>query len=241
MTHNEEIGEVTESRTFHQLGIIVLDGSNSMNRLGDGQRRLCENVNFAVREFLGWFKHKSTIKENFSIAVLAFGIDTKLHTDITPLTEIDDFADYNPNSTGVDGNGTYIGGALEEAKYLAVKFLNNPEATSIPHDVRIIVMSDGNCGAEVETKKIAANIKQCGKIMINCTLFAANSDTSNPDIDTKEAKSTLSEIASSPNLYKTTYGENDLRQFFVSSMSAKRHSEQKGGAELCPICNTSHI
>ena len=102
-------------------------------------------------------------------------------------------------------------------------------------------MSDGDWGAKEETLRIASDVKQCSKIMITCSLFAANSDTSTPDTDTKEAKSTLSEIASSPNLYKTTYGENDLRQFFVSSMSAKKHSEQKAGSGLCPVCNTNHI
>jgi hypothetical protein len=219
MTHNEEIGEVTESKTFHQLGILVLDGSNSMNALGDGNVSLADNVNKAVREFLGFFKG-SQQKENFSIAVLCFGVDTKVHTNITALTKIDDFADYNPRSNGVDGNGTYIGGALEEAEKIATEFLNSPEASSIPHDVRIIIMSDGLCQVPERTQEVASRLKQNDKIMICSTLLTERSKVS--DTEVKEAKTVLSEVASSPNLYKTVYGEADLRQFFISSMSAKR-------------------
>ena len=50
----EEIGEVIESRTFHQLGILVLDGSGSMAAIGDGNITLADSVNRAVREFLGF-------------------------------------------------------------------------------------------------------------------------------------------------------------------------------------------
>ncbi|MCX6297280.1 MAG: VWA domain-containing protein [Bacteroidetes bacterium] len=238
MPHNEEIPDVPEVQTFHQLGILLLDGSNSMNAIGDGNRSHAENVNFAVREFLGYFKNKSSIKENFSIAVICFGIDTKVHTDITKLTLIDDFADYNPTSAGVDGNGTFIGGALKAAQNLAITFLNNPNASNLPHDVRFIVMSDGLDQSPEETKQISEELKQCSKIMVCSSLFAVSGNIS--DSDTKEAKSILSEIASTPNLYKTTYGEADLRQFFISSMSAKRHSEKQNGNGLCPVCNTFH-
>jgi hypothetical protein len=59
MNNFEDIGEVTESRTFHQLGILILDGSGSMATIGDGNISLADNVNRAVREFLGFFKSSS--------------------------------------------------------------------------------------------------------------------------------------------------------------------------------------
>ena len=238
MTHNLEVPDVPEVQTFHQLGILLLDGSNSMNADGDGNRSHAANVNMAVREFLGFFKNKSSIKENFSIAVICFGVNTKIHTNITKLTAIDDFADYTPTNAGVDGNGTFIGGAIKAAQEMAVTFLNQPDATNLPHDVRIIVMSDGLDQLPEETIKIATDLKVCSKVMVCSSLFAVAGNTA--DFDTKEAKTILSEIASTPNLYKTTYGEADLRQFFISSMSAKRHVEKQAGNQLCPICNTSH-
>ncbi|TVZ60050.1 von Willebrand factor type A domain-containing protein [Flavobacteriaceae bacterium MAR_2010_105] len=212
-----EIGEVTESRTFHQLGILVLDGSGSMAAIGDGNISLADSVNRAVREFLGFFKN-SSIANNFSIAVITFDNNSNVHTPITELTSIDDFADYNPLND--HGGGTFIGGALEAAEVLALQFLNNPESTSIPHDVRLLVMSDGLCLAPDQTKLVADRLKQNNKIMICSSLFTQTSKVGESEIS--EAKTVLSDIASAPNLYKTTYKENDLRQFFISSMSAKR-------------------
>jgi len=217
MNQIEDIGEVTESRTFHQLGILILDGSGSMATIGDGNISLADNVNRAVREFLGYFKG-SSIANNFSVAVITFDNDSKVHTPITELTAVDDFADYNPMNG--HGGGTYIGGALELAEQLAIQFLNNPDANSIPHDVRFIVMSDGLCLAPDQTKIVSDRLKQNDKIMICSSLFTDRNKVT--DTDVKEAKSVLADIASATNLYKTAYGETDLRQFFISSMSAKR-------------------
>jgi uncharacterized protein YegL len=217
MTQIEDIGEVTESRTFHQLGILVLDGSGSMAAIGDGNISLAENVNRAVREFLGFFKNSGFVN-NFSFAVITFDDEARLHTPITELTVIDDFADYNPMNG--HGGGTYIGGALEVAEKLAIEFLSKPEASSISHDVRIIIMSDGLCQAPDQTQTVAERLKQNDKIMICSSLFTQASQIGETEIS--NAKTVLAEIASAANLYKTTYKETDLRQFFISSMSAKR-------------------
>ncbi len=223
MTQFEDIGEVTESRTFHQLGILVLDGSGSMQATGDGNISLAESVNRAVREFLGYFKN-SSIANNFSFAVITFDNNAKVHTPITELPKVDDFGDYNPMNG--HGGGTFIGGALAEAENLASQFLNSPEASSIPHDVRIIIMSDGLCQAPDVTKEVATNLKQNDKIMICSSLFTQAAKAG--ETETSEAKTVLADIASAANLYKTTYKETDLRQFFISSMSAKRKFGNEG-------------
>jgi uncharacterized protein YegL len=217
MTQIEDIGEVTESRTFHQLGILVLDGSGSMAAIGDGNRPIADNVNQAVREFLGFFK-RSTFVNNFSIAVVTFDNQVTIHTPTIELSNIDDFADYNPMIG--HGGGTYIGGALEVAEQLATQFLNSSEANSIPHDVRIIVMSDGLCQVPDLTKSVSDRLKQNDKVMLCSCLFTETAKIGETEI--KEARTVLSDIASAANLYKTVYGEGDLRQFFISSMSAKR-------------------
>jgi uncharacterized protein YegL len=223
MTQFEDIGEVTESRTFHQLGILVLDGSGSMQAIGDGNISLADNVNRAVREFLGYFKN-SSISNNFSFAVITFDNNAKVHTPITELPDVDDFGDYNPMNG--HGGGTFIGGALAEADKLASIFLSSPESSSVPHDVRIIIMSDGLCQAPDVTKEVAINLKQNDKIMICSSLFTQPSRAG--ETETSEAKTVLADIASAANLYKTTYKETDLRQFFISSMSAKRKFGNEG-------------
>jgi uncharacterized protein YegL len=223
MTQFEDIGEVTESRTFHQLGILVLDGSGSMQATGDGNISLAESVNRAVREFLGFFKN-SSIANNFSFAVITFDNNAKVHTPITELPKVDDFGDYNPMNG--HGGGTFIAGALAEAEKLASQFLNSSEASSIPHDVRIIIMSDGLCQTPDVTKEVAAKLKQNDKIMICSSLFTQPAKVG--ETETSEAKTVLADIASAANLYKTTYKETDLRQFFISSMSAKRKFGNEG-------------
>jgi uncharacterized protein YegL len=223
MKQIEDIGEVTESRTFHQLGILVLDGSGSMQAIGDGNISLADSVNRAVREFLGYFKN-SSISNNFSFAVITFDNEAKVHTPITELPNVDDFGDYNPMNG--HGGGTFIGGGLAEAEKLASQFLNSPEASSVPHDVRIIIMSDGLCQAPDVTKEVAAKLKQNDKIMICSSLFTQAAKAG--ETETSEAKTVLADIASAANLYKTTYKETDLRQFFISSMSAKRKFVNEG-------------
>lgn len=219
MSNITEIPDVASSRTFHQLGILVLDGSGSMQHyIGDGNRPLADNVNVAVRDFLGFFKN-SSIKNNFSIAVITFDDNATIHTPITPLEDIDDYADYNPVNNG-HGGRTFIGGALQKAEELANEFLSTPEAiqNSIDHKVSIIVLSDGLCLKADETLNISNKVKENDKIQICTTLFLAKEQIG--EEETKLAKNVLLDVASAPNFFKTSYSENDLRQFFTSSLSA---------------------
>jgi uncharacterized protein YegL len=170
-----------------------------------------------VREFLGFFKN-SSIANNFSIAVITFDNMVRIHTPVTELRSINDFGDYNPMNG--HGGGTFIGGAMEAADKLSQEFLQRPESSSIPHDVRLIIMSDGLCQLPDQTKAIAARLKMNERIMICSSLFTQVANVG--DAEVGQAKTVLAEIASAPNLYKTTYKETDLRQFFISSMSAKR-------------------
>lgn len=217
MTPIEDIPEVAEARTFHQLGILLLDGSGSMAAKGESNTSLADHVNLAVREFLGFFKHSSQVN-NFSVAVVTFDDTARVHTPITALKDVDDFADYNPMNN--HGGRTFIGGALEEAEKLAEQFLTG--ASGVPHDVRIIVMSDGLCLQAEATGNIAARLKQNDKLLICSSLFTPIGKANDPE--SNEAKTVLRDIASAANLYKTTYKEADLRQFFISSMSAKRRA-----------------
>lgn len=222
MNYLEEINEVQESRTFHQCGILLLDGSGSMERPSQGNISLAESVDRSVREFLGYFKG-SSMANNFSFAVITFDHQASIHLPKTELSEVDDFGNYNPYSQ--HGGGTNIGAALELAEEIALSHLESPEARSVPHDVRIIIMSDGLCQHPVNTREVAERIKRNEQILICSTLFTDRAQITSDEI--QEAKSLLAELVSMPNLYKTTYSETDLRQFFVSSMSAKRVGKSK--------------
>jgi len=213
-----EIDDIQESKTFHQLGIFCLDGSGSMSKEGEGNLPLADQVNLAIREFLSYFKG-SSLAENFSLAFITFDHTAKIHTDVTPLKEVDDFADYNPQNNG-HGGGTNIGNALTIAQELAEKHLNSNEANNLPHDVKIIVMSDGLCQAVEHSIKKAHELKENDKITIFSTHFKIRKEK---DDGTKDF---LIKIANSVNEYKTTYSEDDLRKFFIASMSAKKKMDR---------------
>lgn len=213
-----EIDDIQESKTFHQLGVFCLDGSGSMSKEGEGNISLADQVNLAVREFLSYFKG-SSIAENFSLAFITFDHESKVHTPVTPLKEVDDFADYNPHNNG-HGGGTNIGNALNMAFDIVQEHLNSPDAANLPHDAKIIVMSDGLCQAAQKSIEIARKIKQNDKVTLFSTHFRLRKDK---DDGTRDF---LIQIANSPNEYKTTYSEDDLRKFFIASMSAKKRLDR---------------
>jgi hypothetical protein len=62
----------TVPQTFHQLGILVLDGSGSMSELTDGKISKADAVNMGVRELLTRLVSSKNSKD-FSIAVVKFG------------------------------------------------------------------------------------------------------------------------------------------------------------------------
>lgn len=218
----EDISDVNTSKVFNQLGILVLDGSGSMDAEGAGGIKLAEHVNRAVREFLGEFKNISSIRPNVSIAVITFDEEAIVHTKPVELADINDFADYNPIHN--HGRGTNIGVALEVAEKLANEHLNSPEARDLPTMATIIVLSDGVCLYPDYTRQVVGRLKQSawhqqGKLIICASYFKNGSVEKEYE---EKAKALLQEMVSMPNLYITSYDYKYLRQFFIGSMSARK-------------------
>ncbi len=197
-------------RTFHQLGIFVLDGSYSMHEECQGGIRKREAVNLAIRELLGKFK-KSRAVNNFSFAVVTFDIAAKVITETTSAISIHENADYDPIKGS--GNGTYIHSGLSEAKKLAESFLIGKKQNDVPHSVVIVLLSDGECHEPDKTKSVAEDIISNPQIKI-CTTFFSKMSGSIP-----EAELLMKEIASAPTLFENTYDVETLRKFFESSIS----------------------
>lgn len=207
-------GAAREGRMLHQLGILVLTGSQSMSRQGEGNVSLAENVNRAVRDFLAFFKSSSVV-ENYSIGVITYDTNAFIHTPVTELKNMDDNRDYDPQKG--HGGSIFIGRGLEEAEKMALEFLDNPQSTSIPHDVRILLLSDNCCQHYDQTIAIAKRIKKNTRINIYSSLFINSNDSGKTGFD--EAKKMLIEIAGNPIRFKATYKEKELRNFFISSLS----------------------
>jgi uncharacterized protein YegL len=117
-----DLDEIEIPKGFHQLGVLVLDGSGSMtDSSASGNQNKAEAVNSAVRELLSLLKISNN-KKNFSIAIVTFDSTARIHTNTTPVEEIDDLGDYNPLNG--HGGGTNIQIALEEARKIVEKHIN---------------------------------------------------------------------------------------------------------------------
>lgn len=211
------LGTIEVPQVFHQLGILVLDGSGSMAGMGEGRITKAAAVSIAVKDLLSLLI-TSKNKKNFSISVITFDDNVSTHTPVTRVKDdtgntVDDNANYNPMIG--HGGGTDIARALEESHSLAEQFINNAPPNSVPHSVVIIVLSDGE--SQTDPVPVADKIKQNPNITVCSTLFAqkGNSDT--------QAKQVLMDIATTTEHYKTVYDAETLRKFFIASMSSGRN------------------
>lgn len=211
-----QIGLVVAPPSFHQLGLLVLDGSGSMSEPAAGNITKAQAVNVAVREMLTRFKASRHVR-NFSFAVVSFDEDAAVHTPITAATAIDDYADYDPLNGR--GGGTRIAAGLESARTVAAEFLRREHP--VPPTVVIVLMSDGRDGEggladPRDTLRLAEEIKRTPHVTICTTYFARVGSVDPP------SQEHLRSIATNPETgYKTVYDAETLRRFFIASLSAR--------------------
>jgi len=205
-------------QTFHQLGILVLDGSGSMSDTGRNQLTKAQEVEMGMKEMFSRFD-ASRVKNNFSFACIKFDTTATLSMPPTQFRDIEYFnEDFNPLNG--KGGGTHIFEALNEAKKVAETFLANAPQGGVRHSAVILLMSDGLCFQPQTTIAVADNIKNLGDIDIACAYL---SDVGSSNINIEESNSTKSLmqiIASDPiRYYATVYDGESLRKFFESSIS----------------------
>ena len=206
-----------KSKTYKQLGILVLDGSGSMEEecLGNGVIRLTkgEAVSIATCEFFERIAD-STEKKNFCFSVVYYDTDSKLRMDITDAEKLKTRDSYNPVE-GM-GGGTYISEGLKKAHEVANRFLTSKEDSQLSKSVIIIVMSDGVDMRKEETRRVAEDLKKNENIQLATCFF----ETLGADEDAmRECQEYMKALASKPNLYKPAANAEDLRAFFMDSMA----------------------
>ena len=202
-------------QTFHQLGILVPDGSGSMGGTGRQGLTKAQEVEMGMKEMFSRFD-ASRVKNNFSFACVKF--DTTANTSLQPtlFKDLDYFnEDFNPLNG--KGGGTHIFDGLNEAKKLAENFLNNAPKDGVKHSVVILLMSDGMCFEPETSKSIANQIKTESNIDIACAYLAEVGVNDNEASDTKNL---MQELATDPvSYYATVYDGETLRKFFERSIS----------------------
>lgn len=209
------IGVLAEPRTFHQLGVFVMDGSGSMSLPAPGGITRAQAVNLAIRETLTRFK-VSRKRDNFSFAMVTFDDQARVHTPPTSAKDIDDNADYD--SIAAHGHGTQIATGVEEAMKLVQGHLAAEQPGGAPHTAIVLILTDGEDQSKSKTKSAINAFKSTpssGQVIFACVQFAGIGELN------VKAADHLKELSSNPvTYYKTAYDAETIRKFFVSSISA---------------------
>lgn len=203
-------------QTFHQLGILVLDGSGSMSETGRNNLTKAQEVEIGMKEMFSRFD-ASRVKNNFSFACIKFDTTPTITLQPTAFKDIDYFReDFNP--LNVKGGGTHIFDALAEAQKIADQFLLNAPQDGVRHSVVILLMSDGMCFEPQKTLDISNQIKSKGGIDIACAYLSELGSVN--ETEKNDTKSLMQSIATNPvQYYATVYDGESLRKFFEASIS----------------------
>ena len=211
-------GELTAVKANEQLGIFLLDGSGSMDDIGEFNISLAENVGRVFKDFVSTRFKTSSIKEEFQIAVINFDYEAVVRVPRIAVTDFDDFADYNPRDESKDNPGTFIGGGLLKAKEIIDDFFAQPNPDEYPRSVVIAILTDGMCQLPKETSQIARELDSNPNVTISCGLFTTR-EREHKGINT-EVKNFLQMIKSKAGVYGVIENNEVLRKFFKASMAA---------------------
>lgn len=217
-------GNVKLPRVFNQLGILVFDGSGSMEEMATGNAPKWKHVESACMELFNRM-NAARVKQNFSFACIKFDNSPSIELQPTPF----DFSTLMANNWNpIDGKGgqTYINLALEQAKEMAEDFLSSAGIGSVPHKVLILLMSDGLCFEPQKTLEVADEIKTNPKIEIATCYFGA---VGSNDVN---AQDLMKQVASDPTRFTTVYDGETLRSFFERSISQSAGINQSDLASL---------
>ena len=200
-------------QTFNQLGILVLDGSGSMEEQTAQHVSKADAVTLAVNDLFSRFK-ASSMRKNFTFAIVNYDHRSVVKMQPTPVKDIDDHGDYNPME-GL-GGATYISEGLKEAKKIAEDFLSKSQEGGVPMSVVVVIMTDGVDMTQPETTSMANTLKQMDKVKV-CGCFF---ETLGADAKAmKEAADYIKGLCSTPQDFSMVSSADMLRTFFVASMS----------------------
>lgn len=205
---------------WRQLGIIVSDGSTSMtwdlnepdaSIPGLPATRKADAVDSAIRDFMNLMK-TSRKASNFAFAFVAF--NDKVASEIPPrdLLAIDpSMESYDPTAKGT--GGTLIACGLEAAHTIALDFIAAERPAGIPVSVVTLVMSDGVTMEPERAVQAAQALKDIEGSVVACSFFADKKDPN------QDGPRLLRGLASGTGYYQTVYTAEQLRKFFMASMT----------------------
>lgn len=218
----KEIKVIETRKMFERLGVLLLDGSGSMDQPHPSGISKAETINECMKDLITKLKNHRDAK-SFILTVLTYDQDVEQTIMPTPVLDMDEKADYNP----LKGHGgkTAIGDALEKGFEVAYDFVKTP--SEIPRSAVILLMTDGinNAGRDpIEvSEEIHKKIKReelNNKIRRICALgFGFKNDPESLDTDT--LKKIVTDMKSGHNTKKNFLIELDpniIVDFFTRSI-----------------------
>ncbi|MCQ2244701.1 MAG: VWA domain-containing protein [Bacteroidaceae bacterium] len=200
-------------KTFEQLGILVLDGSGSMEEETRNKISKAAAVSEATQDLFSRFKI-SRISRNFSFAIVNYDHRAEIAMQPTEMKDIDDHADYNPMKNL--GGATYISEGLKKAKDMAVDFLAEENESGLTRSVVVVLMTDGVDMTEAETVSVAKQLVDMEHVDVcGCFFETLGAD----HVEMKKCADYIKGLCSEERLYADVADSEDLRKFFIASMS----------------------
>lgn len=204
----EKIQEkIHRPKSQEQLGVLILDGSGSMEDTDARGEAKAKAVARATKELIQRLK-SSRRKDELFLSIIAFDNNVELRQAPTPVSEIDVETNLDPLTE--HGGETAIGDALELGHRVVDGFLQN-EQEGLPRNAIIILLSDGcnNTGTH-DPKVTAKKIRENNGIIIATASYGKDAD-----------RNLLQEIASDPDKYFSEPENGDeLRDYFLSSIES---------------------
>lgn len=112
-------------QSFCQLGLLILDGSGSMEGPSLNGMTKADAVNDATRGLCTRFKASSQ-RKNYQMGFVSFASEGRVLMEPMAVADIDDNASFDPRHQ--NGTDTFIGSGLQVAQCLAEEFLDSCRA-----------------------------------------------------------------------------------------------------------------
>lgn len=220
---------------WRQLGVFICDGSESMtwelqepdDSLADEapSRTKAAAVDRALRDVVNRMQ-ASRKAANFALAFVAFHDRVSSETPPRELSDISASDGFDPTAHGM--GGTAIATGIDSARGIVEEFLRNEGSGTIPASAVVVLLSDGDDtsanGAPDHraVMKAAKELKDLPNTQLACCFFATKGQPAS-------GAGLLEAIASKADLYQITYNAEQIRKFFLASVTVKPQAALTAG------------
>lgn len=203
-----------------QLGVLVNDGSGSMTwphaeqeASREGGQTKGQAVDAAVTGLIERLK-TSRKASNFCLSCIAFNDRVTDRQPPRRVSEISTEQSFDPTDHGIGTTAIHRG--LGAAAELVNEFLREGAAREVPSSAVVVLLSDGEETDDADrTREVARQIQAIPNVDLAACLFATQGMP--PD-----GEALLEEVVSHPRLYKRVHTVEEMRDFFLKSVTAGR-------------------